>query len=131
MFKALEREQFSKVQSKVFPRFFLMQSVTPLILLFSAPFQLAKIPVTALVAASISGTTNLFWLLPRNSKIKEERRALASRLEGEELEAFDKDLRRKFRKAHGLSLLFNFSNAASMLVYGVYLTKGFLRYVPK
>ncbi|EDO17102.1 hypothetical protein Kpol_1025p22 [Vanderwaltozyma polyspora DSM 70294] len=130
-FKTLERDQFSKLQSKVFPGFFFLQSVSPLILLFTSPIALTKAPIAALTIASISGVTNLSWLLPWTRRIKEERKALADRLEGKELEAFDKDLRKEFGKAHGLSLLFNFTNALGLLTYGIYLSKGILRYLPK
>lgn len=130
-FKALDRESFSVLQNKVFPTFFQMQSISPFILAFTAPFQMTAAPMTLLTTASACGLTNLFWLLPRTHRVKEERKGLAARLSGEELEAFDAPLRKEFGRSHGLSLLFNMGNAACMLAYGVYLCRGLLKYVPK
>lgn len=108
-----------------------MQAASPIILGLTAPITLAGGPLAALATASVAGLTNLCWLLPKTRKIKEERKGLQSRLTGEELESFDGPLRKKFGKFHGLSLLFNLTNACSMLVYGVYLCKGLLKHVPK
>lgn len=130
-FKWLDRENFSLLQNKVFPIFFQMQSISPVILGFTAPISLAGGPLAALATASVAGLTNLCWLLPKTRRIKEERKSLQTRLTGEELETFDGPLRKQFGKFHGLSLLFNLTNACGMFVYGIYLCKGLLRYVPK
>lgn len=87
--------------------------------------------MSVLTAASACGLANLCWLLPWTRRVKEERKALSSRLHGDELESNDAPLRKEFGKSHGLSLLFNMGNAACMLAYGVYLCRGLLKYVPK
>lgn len=71
------------------------------------------------------------WLLPYTRRIKEERKALADRVKGDELETLDGPLRKEFGKYHGLSLLFNLANCCGMLAYGVYMCRGLVRYVPK
>ncbi|CCE65746.1 hypothetical protein TPHA_0M01710 [Tetrapisispora phaffii CBS 4417] len=131
MFKTLEKDQFSKMQSKIFPGYFCMQTVTPVILGLTSPVALSKGSITCLLTAVASGLVNFVYLQPKSHKIKEERHALAARLEGKELMAFDEDLKKSFGRTHGISLLFNFTNNASMLVYGVYLAKNLLRYIPK
>ncbi|CAR27467.1 hypothetical protein ZYGR_0I07420 [Zygosaccharomyces rouxii] len=130
-FKALDRESFSVLQNKVFPKFFLMESFSPWILALTAPFKLSTAPMALLTSASVCGLANLFWLLPWTRRVKEERKSLSSRLDGDELERYDAPLRKEFGKSHGLSLLFNMGNAVCMLSYGVYLCRGLLRYAPK
>ena len=133
-FKVLQKDQFSTLQHNVFPLFFKMQSIAPLLLTATAPFNLTAGPITALTVASVTGLMNLFWLLPWNQRLKLERRKLAEKLKGEEnakaLEEQDAPLQREFGKAHGLSMLVNVGHIASLLVYGVFLTKGLFFLVP-
>ncbi|GAV53460.1 hypothetical protein ZYGR_0AI07440 [Zygosaccharomyces rouxii] len=130
-FKNLDRESFSTLQNKVFPRFFQLQSFSPWVLALTAPFKLTTGPMALLASASVCGLANLSWLLPWTRRVKEERKSLSSRLDGDELERHDAPLRKEFGKSHGLSLLFNMGNAACMLAYGVYLCRGLLKYAPK
>ncbi|QLQ78822.1 hypothetical protein HG537_0B01700 [Torulaspora globosa] len=130
-FKVLGKENFSALQNKVFPYFFQMQSFSPAVLALTAPFVLTSGPMAALATASVGGLANLCWLLPLTRKIKEERRAVADRLKGDELEAADEPLRKQFGKYHGMSLLCNLTNVCGMLVYGVYLCRGLITHIPK
>ncbi|CAI1778823.1 hypothetical protein SEUBUCD646_0P03660 [Saccharomyces eubayanus] len=130
-FKVLEKEQFSALQNKIFPYFFQMQAASPVILALTAPIALTAAPLTSLVVASVSGLTNLFWLLPWTHRVKELRKDVAKKYTGDELEAKDSVLRKEFGKSHGLSLLFNLSNVCGMLAYGVCLSRGLLRKIPK
>lgn len=130
-FKTLGKEHFSALQNKVFPYFFQMQSFSPALLALTAPFALTTGSVAALAAASVGGLANLCWLLPVTRRIKEERKAVAERLKGDELEAADEPLRKQFGKYHGMSLLFNFANVCGMFAYGIYLCRGLVRYIPK
>lgn len=132
-FKVLARDQFSSLQSKVFPGFFAMQGVSPILLALTSPMTLAMAPAVALSAASVSGLINLFWLLPWNRKVKEQRLIVKEKYKDdpEQLEKVDAPLRKEFGKSHGISLLFNLTNMVSMLVYGVYLSKGLLPFIPK
>lgn len=132
-FKVLEKEQFSKLQNRVFPYFFQLQSFSPVILALSSPVTLTTGSLIALTSASVAGLTNLCILLPWTRKVKEERKDVARKYKDdkEKIEEMDAPLRKEFGKSHGLSLLFNLANALSILTYGVYLTKGLLKYVPK
>ncbi|CAI4053697.1 hypothetical protein N7582_005788 [Saccharomyces uvarum] len=130
-FKVLEKDQFSALQNKIFPYFFRMQAASPVILALTAPIALTTAPLTSLVVASVSGLTNLFWLLPWTHRVKELRKDAAKKYSGDELEAKDSVLRKEFGKSHGLSLLFNLSNVCGMLAYGVCLSGGLLRKIPK
>ncbi|KAM3161890.1 hypothetical protein ACU8KH_04006 [Lachancea thermotolerans] len=130
-FKHLERESFSKLQHVVFPYFFQMHSISPLILGLTAPMPLQAGPLISLITASLSGCLNLFWLLPWTRRVKEERQKVAKELSGEELEAKDAPLRKEFGKSHGMSLLFNLTHVVGLAAYGFYLAKGLIRYVPK
>lgn len=127
----LEKEQFSALQNKIFPYFFQMQAASPVILALTAPIALTAAPLTSLVVASVSGLTNLFWLLPWTHRVKELRKDVAKKYSGDELEAKDSVLRKEFGKSHGLSLLFNLLNVCGMLAYGVCLSRGLLRKIPK
>ncbi|SCV04444.1 LANO_0G10242g1_1 [Lachancea nothofagi CBS 11611] len=130
-FKHLNRESFSELQKVVFPYFFQMQSVSPLILGLTAPMAMQMGPLVSLASASVSGCLNLFWLLPWTRRVKEQRQQLAQELQGEELEVQDAPLRKEFGKSHGMSLLFNMTHVAAMLAYGCFLVRGLTRYVPK
>ncbi|SCU97189.1 LAFA_0G10242g1_1 [Lachancea sp. 'fantastica'] len=130
-FKHLPRESFSELQNKVFPIFFQLQAFSPLLLGLTAPMPLQAGSLVALASASLSGCLNLFWLLPWTRRVKEARHRLADTLQGEELEAQDQPLRKEFGKSHGLSLFFHTTNVVAMLAYGVLLTRGLIRYVPK
>ncbi|SCU96704.1 LAMI_0F07448g1_1 [Lachancea mirantina] len=130
-FKTLDKDAFSKLQHSVFPYFFQMQSFAPVILGATAPLALRWGPFTSLAVASTSGLVNYLWLLPWTQKVKSERRKLANEVSGEELERRDASLRKEFGKSHGLSLLFNMTNVLAMTVYGFFLARGLVRYVPK
>lgn len=108
-----------------------MQTASPIILGLTAPFALTTGAITSLVTASVSGAINYFFLLPRTQKIKEERKKVAKEFSGDELEAKDAPLRKSFGQSHGLSLLFNMTNVLGTLAYGIYLSRGLLKYVPK
>lgn len=130
-FKTLEKDQFSILQHTIFPRFFQMQTISPIILGLTSPIALSTGALVSLATASCSGAINLFWLLPWTQRVKEDRKKVAKELTGEELEAVDGPLRKEFGKSHGLSLLFNLTNVIGTLAYGIYLSKGIFKYIPK
>lgn len=135
-FKTLTKDQFSILQSKVFPWFFTMQSVTPVALALTLPFPLATPAYYALGTSSIMGLVNLYGLLPWNKSIKIKRQDLQKKLDvgqltKDQFDSLDTPLRKEFGKAHGLSLLLNMGHILAMLTYGCYLTSGFLHYIPK
>lgn len=130
-FKKLEREQFSILQHNIFPMFFQMQAISPVILGLTAPIALTTGAIASLVTASVSGALNYLVLLPVTRGIKEERKKIANELSGEELELKDAPLRKSFGQSHGLSLLLNMTNVLGTLAYGIYLSKGVFKYIPK
>lgn len=108
-----------------------MQTIAPVLLGLTTPITLGTGAIVSLATASVSGAVNLFWLLKWNQRVKDQRKLAAKQYSGDELEAIDAPLRKEFGKAHGLSLLFNLTNALSTLAYGIYLSKGIFRYIPK
>lgn len=136
-FKHLDRENFSKLQNKVFPIFFQIQSLAPALLFLTLPSKsilYTKAPLISLAVCAASGLANLVWLLPWTRKVKEQRKHLAQKYSAEDqkhlLEIEDAPLRKEFGKSHGLSLLFNLTHCVSLTVYGAYLVK-LLKFVPK
>ncbi|KAL3230765.1 putative mitochondrial outer membrane protein [Nakaseomyces bracarensis] len=132
-FKVLERDQFSTLQNHVFPLFFKMQSISPVVIGLTSPVGLTTMGITSLAVSSLGGLTNLFWLMPWARKIKEERRVVREQYknDAEQLEVHDAPLRKEFGKSHGLSLLFNMTHIAGLLAYGVVLSRSLARYIPK
>lgn len=135
-FKTLARDQFSVLQSKVFPWFFTMQSLSPVALALTLPIPLATPAYYALGSSSIMGLVNLYGLLPWNKSIKIKRQNLQKKfdrgqLTKDQFDTLDTPLKKEFGKAHGLSLLFNMGHILAMLAYGCYLTSGLLYYIPK
>lgn len=113
-FKYLERPQFGLLQNKVFPIYFSLQSVIPLILLATAPQTLTTPQISYLIAASVLGLANKFYFLPTATRIK-----TATFAKGHELGA-------DFKKIHGLSMLSNTLHIVSLAAYGVALSAAFV-----
>lgn len=125
----MAKKEFSNLQTKIFPHFFLAQSVAPVLIGLTAPYTLTTGALVTLGTAVVGGLTNLLWLLPATRKIKEARFKLED--EGKEESPEHKELSKKFGKIHGLSLLFNLVNFTALTTYGFILTKNIIRYAPK
>lgn len=124
-FRTLEKQQFSILQNKVFPNFFLFQSVSPLLIGLLSPLQGPKM-ISGLLAASVCGVVNRFGLLNRVQDIKQERFILKDDLQNgkitqAEFNSKDEPLRKQFGKYHGLSLLFNLGYHIGLVYYGFQL----------
>ena len=135
-FKTLTKDQFSILQSKVFPWFFTMQSVAPVALALTLPVPLSTPGYYVLGTSSIMGLINLYGLLPWNRLVKIKRHDLQKKFEmgqltKDQFDSLDAPLKKEFGKAHGLSLLFNMGHILAMFTYGCYLTSGLLHYIPK
>ena len=132
-FKVLERDQFSTLQNHMFPMFFKLQSVSPVVLGLTAPFALSSWALSSLAVASLGGLTNLLWLMPWTRRIKEQRWEVKEKYkdDAEKLEELDAPLRKEFGKSHGLSLLFNVTHITGLLAYGIILSRNIARYIPK
>ncbi|KAG7191514.1 uncharacterized protein KQ657_003109 [Scheffersomyces spartinae] len=111
-FQELERSQFSKVQSKVFPIYFLGQTVAPIIIGLTSAIKLCPFTKGALAVLSFCGALNCFWLLPVCRSIKEERVALEK--EGKDTS----EVTKRFGKFHGISTLVNMLSIISLGAYG-------------
>lgn len=122
-FRALPYEQFSLLQSNIFPIYFYGQLALSLLVYATAPHQ----PVfgrVALVVVAISAV-NSFVLLPQTRKVMEERRrqevldgrSCRDEVKSEEMKALNK----RFGKVHGISVLLNLAGVVSLVAYGILL----------
>lgn len=128
LFKKLSREEFSTVQSKVFPYYFKYQITSPLILALITPFNYCPFTLGALAVSSFAGLINLFFLEPKCHAIKEERTKLIAISKDKKDNGEPSDemvaLNKTFGRWHGLSTLVNIVSLASLAVYGTTLAKG-------
>ncbi|KAH3688714.1 hypothetical protein WICPIJ_000314 [Wickerhamomyces pijperi] len=124
-FKSLPREQFSALQSHVFPQFFITQAIAPIFIGLTSPFALTTAGLSALAIGAVSGLANSIWLLPKTKALKEER------LKYEEGSDEYKQLSKEFGKWHGVSLLFNLTWVLSVGGFGVGFAKNIAKIIPK
>lgn len=111
-FNELERAQFGKLQNKVFPTYFLGQTVAPIVIGFTSAIKLCPFTKGALALLSLCGALNYFWLLPVCKAIKEERITLEK--EGKDTT----EVTKRFGKYHGISTIVNILSIASLGAYG-------------
>lgn len=133
-FKELERDQFSKLQNKVFPSFFTGQAVTPILLSLTAPIKLCPFTLGLLSLSGLSGAANLLILLPLCKGIKEERNKLIADKKHEVIENGEVKpseeftrLSKKFGAYHGVSTLINMLSIVSLGFYGIVLSRRFIK----
>lgn len=133
-FKNLKREEFGLLQNKVFPIFFLGQTISPVLLALSAPLTLCPFTLGLLSISGLSGAANYFLLLPWCKQIKEERSKLIAdkkheKIENGEVKPTDeyKRLNSKFGKYHGVSTLINLLSIGALGFYGIVLSKRLIR----
>lgn len=130
-FKYLPREEFSNLQNKVFPLYFIGQSAVPLLLGLTSPLA-PKCVLPILALSAFAGLLNYFWFLPVCVQVKLERNKLVADKKHEQIvdgetvasEEFAK-LNKKFGMYHGFSSLANLVSLATLGVYGVLLSKRF------
>lgn len=133
-FKHLKREEFSKLQSEVFPIYFLGQTVAPAVLALSTPLTLCPFTIGLLALSGLAGAFNYLYLTPVCHKIKDERKKLEAEKKHETVvdgqlqntEEYTK-LNKKFGTYHGLSMLTNLVSIVSLGLYGVVLSKRLIR----
>ena len=128
LFKELSRDDFSKVQGKVFPRYFKYQILSPLLIAAITPFKYCPFTIGTLAIASLSGIFNLCYLEPKCHAIKEERIKLTAigkekKDNGEPTDEMQA-LTTSFGRWHGLSMLINNLSILSWAVYGLTVAKG-------
>lgn len=117
------------MQNKVFPHFFLAQTLAPVVVGLTAPYTLSTGAIIALASAVVGGAANKWWLLPLTKGLKEKRNQLEA--EGKQDSEEFKQATQQFGKFHGVSLGFNLLNFLALTSYGFILVRGLVRYVPK
>lgn len=128
-FKHLKREEFSLLQNKVFPLYFIGQAALPVVLALTSPM-CPRITGPILALSSIAGALNYFWALPVCKRIKEERNKLVEENKHEKVvdgETVPSDeiapLNKQFRRYHGISSILNLVSLVTLGVYGLRLAK--------
>lgn len=132
-FKTLPYENFSSLQSKVFPIYFSLQTLLSLFLLLSKPVDFEDISTTAnvtLAIAFIGACSNLLILSPKTHQVMEARKRQEG-IDGKSCKDPDPSpemqaLNKRFAKFHGVSVLFNMAAFLAQLFYGVVLADGLL-----
>lgn len=128
-FRALSPQNFSALQERIFPRYFLMQSIGAVILMvLPKPFGPDAWHWSTLGVLLAGSAANMLFIGPRTTDIIHRRRA-QEELEGKSAKdptASDemKALNRQFGKWHGISALSNLAVFLSLLIYGVLLADG-------
>ncbi|KAI1126668.1 hypothetical protein F5Y10DRAFT_206813 [Nemania abortiva] len=141
-FKVLERQQFGVLQRAVFPAYFGIQTVAPVVLALTYPGgagRVAALPrgirgvlhpanrwgvLVPLAAVFVTGLTNWAYFLPETNKITALRRQKETK-DGKNETPQSKDMKalnKKFGKVHGYSSLFNLVTFIATVVYGVHLS---------
>ncbi|KAI0528067.1 hypothetical protein F5B22DRAFT_17902 [Xylaria bambusicola] len=144
-FKVLQRPQFAILQRAVFPAYFGIQTVAPVVLALTYPGgagRLAALPqgisgvlhpanrwgvLAPLTAAFVTGLANWAYFLPETNKITAQRREqeVKDGKQSWEKTTHSKDMKalnKKFAKIHGYSSLFNLVTFIATVVYGVHLS---------
>lgn len=130
-FKHLQREEFSNLQNKVFPLYFLGQTAAPILIGLTSPL-CPKTVGPVLLASAVAGALNYFWVLPVCKKIKEDRNKLVADKKHEQIvdgetvnsEEFT-NLSKQFGMYHGISSLLNLVSLVTLGAYGFLLSKRF------
>ncbi|GMM41104.1 hypothetical protein FOG50_02957 [Hanseniaspora uvarum] len=120
MFKVLDKESFSTIQSAVFRQYFGLQALSGFILpvlAYKSGLKIGKVGYYSAGISIIASLSNLLWLQPLCHNIKKQRQALDLQKPEDAVE--DEILRKQFGKYHGLSLLMNVIYSASLLAYGI------------
>lgn len=128
--KVLEKDQFGKLQNKVFPLYFLGQTLAPILLAATTPINLCPFTSSLLVLSSIASAVNFCYLLPKCRDLKEDKLELIAKqldvIDGVETEEF-KNVKKLFGRHHGISMLANLISIATLGVYGMVLSKRLIR----
>ncbi|KAH9898855.1 hypothetical protein F4778DRAFT_741330 [Xylariomycetidae sp. FL2044] len=146
-FKVLERPQFAILQRALFPVYFGIQTVTPVLLaltypgsggLLGGPTGISGVlhesnrlgVLTPLAIAFSTGLVNLVYLLPETNKITAQRRQQEKKDGKRSWDAPPHSqemttLNKKFSRIHGYSSLLNLVTLAATIFYGFTLAARF------
>lgn len=124
MYKNLPRQTFGRLQSKLFPKYFGLCSISLLLQLITLPtLKLGANATRAVGLAFVMTLLNQFYLEPRSSKIMFDRYELEELPGGKESKEYKK-LAGDFGKFHGMSSLTNLIGLFAIVVHGSYLAAG-------
>jgi len=127
LFKALPRETFGLVQSKLFPSYYLISYVcgTLLVVTYHLLHPLRNyaaqdcVRITALCLMLLFSLAQGLWIGPQVGRLRLERQAAGESRDTAKVEA----LSREFGKAHGISSLLNLLVIICGTVYFFYLAR--------
>lgn len=140
-YRALPRPQFSTLQKAIFPPFFLLQTISSTLLIYTYPSPITRLypsatqasgdrlAFTLLATMLVTSVANLVYVGPATTKIMVERKHQETRdgkrsydegPHSKEMEA----LNRRFGVLHGVSSLVNLGGFLAMCWYGVLLGEG-------
>lgn len=134
-FKVLPYDQFSLLQSHVFPPYFKFQTAATSVLLMTTPLKYVPLAGPSLGISLVGSIANMLWLGPTTRDIQNRRREQEAK-EGksckdpnvsDEMKAINKE----FGKIHGYSVIFNMGTFLGLLVYGIGLSQKLIRVIPK
>ena len=124
MFKNLPRKTFGRLQSKLFPKYFMLSAVAILLQLITVKGLSASVPlVKATKALGIAfGMTliNLFYLEPTSTKVMFDRYELEEKEGGKDTDEYKK-LASSFGKFHGMSSLTNLIALCGAVAHAFFL----------
>lgn len=124
-YKALNLENFSALQNRIFPGYFTLQSAGSAFLFLTLPFAATRCHKVALSISLISALINLAVILPKSQRISAARATQAA-AEGKswrdpEISDELRALNKQFGRLHGISVLLNFATVFSLGYYGIRL----------
>ncbi|KAI0202226.1 hypothetical protein F4808DRAFT_459227 [Astrocystis sublimbata] len=147
-FKVLERPQFAILQRAVFPAYFGIQTIAPVVLALTYPGRAGRfgrvqalplgirgvlhptnrwMVLVPLTTAFVTGLVNWVYFLPETNKVtalrrqrevKDGKKSWDKTPQSKEMKALNK----QFGKLHGYSSLFNLITFISTVVYGFHLS---------
>ena len=120
MFKVLDKDSFSLIQSNVFKQYFALQNIASVLLpllAYKTNLAIGKNGYYASGICFVCSLANLIWLQPLCQDLKEKRKQLD--LNNKEDALRDEELKKQFGKLHALSLLMNLTYSLGLLTYGI------------
>lgn len=110
MFKNLPRQQFGKVQAKLFPKYFQLGTICTSVMLLTG-LRLG-LPIAPTLVSLVATLLNLLYCEPNSTKVMFERYELQNMGEPE-----PKELKKKFGKYHAMSSLCNLAAFLGLVVH--------------
>jgi len=124
MFKNLPRKTFGRLQSKLFPKYFMLSAVAILLQLITVKGLSDSVPLVkatkALGVAFGMTLVNLFYLEPTSTKVMFDRYELEEKEGGKDSDEYKK-LAASFGKLHGMSSLTNLIALCGAVAHGFFL----------